>query len=304
MSAIEVAVTGANGFIGSHLLDTLAQQGWSTRCLDRTDLQDLARESLEPKALEGCQAVIHLAARAHITDGSETGRLDLYRPINRDLTLALARLAVEAGVKRFVFVSSIGVNGPHTERPFRADDIPAPAEAYAISKLEAERSLMELARETGLEVVIVRPPLVYGPDAKGNFARLMNLVHSGLPLPLASVKARRSFVSVWNLCDLLALCAVHPAAVGQVLLVSDDEDIALPDLIRELAQAMGRPCRLFPVPIGALRFAARLIGKGDMIDKLVAPLCVDSEPTRRLLAWQPPVSLREGLARTALYLLR
>lgn len=295
-----ITVTGATGFVGREFVRMLDAAGLEVKPLSREDLQRIAElRGDEPCLPRGNGCVVHLAARAHVLDETSTAQLDVYRQINRDVTLKLAHAASNAGARRFVFVSSIRVNGSSSVRAFRAQDDPRPEEPYAISKYEAEQGLWEIAAATGLEVVVVRPPLVYGPGVKANFRRLLRLAASGLPLPLASIKGTRSLMGLRNLCDLLHTCIDHPAAPGRTLLVSDGEDITLPELIRELAAGMARPARLFPMPQSALRTMAALAGQGSTFDKLVASLQVDASQTFDLLAWRPPVSLREGLRETA-----
>lgn len=249
--------------------------------------------------LRGCMAAIHLAGRAHVLRESEADRESAYLLANRDTTLAFANACVGGGVKRFVFVSSIHVNGPESVRPFSPNDPPSPAEPYAISKLEAEKGLWEIARLSGLEVVVVRPPLVYGPKAKANFLRLLKLAALPVPLPLAAVSGKRSLIGVWNLADLLIRTMDHPLAAGRTLLAADAEDIELPQLVRVLSSEMGKRARLIYVPVNLLRLCAGFIGMRDTVDKLVATLQVDSSETCRLLNWKPPMSAHEGLARTA-----
>jgi len=295
-----VAVTGSSGFVGTHLLSALQARGFQVCTLGRSTLGEIARCDLgERVPLRACEAIIHLAARAHVLDDRSVSLLELYRKANRDTTLKLARAASEAGVRRFVFVSSIRVNGSSSSRPFGPGDVARPEEPYAISKHEAEVGLWKIAETTGLEVVVVRPPLVYGPGVKANFRRLLRLAALGVPLPLASIDGLRSLIGVRNLCDLLRRCVDHRAAPGRTLLVSDGEDIALPTLVRELAAGMGRPARLFSMPPGLLRALANLVGKGATFDKLTASLQVDASETFEVLSWRPPVSLREGLRETA-----
>lgn len=294
-----VVVTGTTGFVGGHLARALRADGVEVRSFDRALLDKVAVGEDIAAGLRDSAAVIHLAARAHVLGETSASLLEVYRRTNRELTLRLARAAAAAGVPRFIFVSSIRVNGSVSARPFRADDTPSPDEPYATSKLEAERGLWAVARETGIQVVVVRPPLVYGPGVKANFRRLLWLAASGLPLPLGSIEGMRSLIGVRNLCDLLRRCVWHPGAAGATFLACDGEDISLPSLIRELAAGMGRPARLFPAPPGLVRGLAALAGQAATFDKLTAPLQVDAAATFMQLEWRPPVSLREGLHETA-----
>ena len=243
-------------------------------------------------ALQGVEVVLHAAARAHIMRDEALDPLAEYRRVNVAGTLNLARQAAAAGVRRFVFVSSIKVNGESTQpgRPFTADDAPAPEDAYGMSKAEAEAGLWEMARATGMELVIVRPVLVYGPGVKGNLASMMRWVRRGLPLPLGAVIGnRRSLVALDNLVDLLAVCAVHPKAANQVFLASDGEDASTARLLRLMAMAAQRPARLLPVPVALLQWGARLLGKQAVAQRLLGSLQVDIQKNRDVLGWQPPV---------------
>ena len=298
--SVGVCVSGGSGFIGKHAAATLLSSHVRVVPLSRSMLTS-KRDDMPAMAaaLAGCDAVLHLAARAHVLTETSSTPLADYRAANRDVTLALANAASYAGARRFVFVSSIGVNGTSNSRPFRPGDAPAPEEPYAISKYEAELGLQEIAAKSELQVVIVRPPLVYGPEVKGNFLRLLKLSASGIPLPLGSVPGVRSLISVWNLCDLLIRCLEHPAAAGRIFLAADGEDIALPHLIRTLARGMDRPSRLFPAPLAVLRAGAKALGKRATFDKLTESLRVDISETKRVLQWEPPLSLAAGLARTA-----
>jgi nucleoside-diphosphate-sugar epimerase len=245
---------------------------------------------------------MHIAARVHVMNERAGDPLAEFRRVNVDGTLNLARQAASAGANRFVFVSSIKVNGESTTetQPFTAADTPAPQDPYGISKMEAEQGLRQIAAETGMEVVIVRPPLVYGPGVKANFASMMRAVQRGLPLPLGSVTHnRRSFVALDNLVDLLITCIDHPAAANQTFLVSDGEDLSTTDLLRRLGQALNKPARLFPVPPSLLQLGANLLGKGDMAQRLLGNLQVDISHTRNTLNWTPPISVDEGLRRAA-----
>lgn len=251
-------------------------------------------------ALAGCDVVVHLAARVHLMRDEAVDPLVEYRRVNTAGTLSLARQAVRAGVRRFVFVSTIKVNGESTgaEKPFRFDDTPAPADAYGLSKCEAEVGLWQISAETGLEVVIIRPPLVYGPGVKGNFSALMHGLRHRVPMPLgAATHNRRSLVALDNLVGLIVTCLDHPAAANQVFLVSDGEDLSTADLLRRLGGAMGTSARLLSVPPAFLQFAARLLGKGDVAQRLLGDLQVDILHTKQVLDWEPSISVDEGFKR-------
>jgi nucleoside-diphosphate-sugar epimerase len=250
-------------------------------------------------ALKNQQVVIHAAARAHIMKDELPDPLAEYREINVEGTLNLARQSIEAGVKRFVYMSSIKVNGEQTllDLPFTAEDVPAPEDSYGISKREAEQGLRELASETGMEVVIIRPPLVYGPGVKGNFASMIKLVAKGLPLPLGAVHNKRSLVALDNLVDLIITCIDHPGAANETFLVSDGEDLSTTQLLRGVAEAMGKQSRLIPIPAGLLQFGATLLGKKAMAQRLLGSLQVDISHTRKCLNWTPPLTVKQGLQR-------
>jgi len=249
------------------------------------------------KVLVGVSTVVHLAARVHVMHETETDPLTAFRAVNVGGTLKLARQAAAAGVKRFVFISSVKVNGESTSsgKAFTELDAPNPQDAYGQSKHEAEQGLRQLSADTGMEVVIIRPPLVYGPGVKANFAALMRAVQRGWPLPLGAVHNQRSLVALSNLVDFIVTCLTHPAAANQTFLVSDGEDLSTPDLIRRMARAMNRPARLLPVPVWALQAVALLLGKGDAVQRLCGNLQVDISKARKLLGWNPPVSVDEGL---------
>lgn len=298
-------MTGATGFIGSRLYTVAGHLGLSPRGSSRSADQ-MVKANLDPSTdwsagLDGCSAVIHTAARVHVMDETAIDPLDEFRRINVAGTLNLARQAAAAGVKRFVFLSSIKVNGEMTSsgQPFTAAQEAAPVDPYGISKAEAEEGLRRLGAETGMEIVIIRPPLVYGPGVKANFGRLMSAISRGLPLPLACVdQNRRSLVALDNLVDLILTCTTHPTAANQTFLVSDGEDLSTADLLRRLGAAIGRPAWLLPVPSALLRFGATLAGKGDLAQRLLGNLQVDITHTRQTLGWHPPVSVDEGLRRT------
>jgi nucleoside-diphosphate-sugar epimerase len=257
-------------------------------------------------ALNDIDTVVHLAARVHVMQDKATDPLGEFRRVNVMGTLRLAKQAVDAGVRRFVFISSIKVNGEATQkgRPFMADDTPAPTDAYGISKLEAEQGLMTLAASTGLEVVIIRPVLIYGPGVGANFRKMMLWLDRGLPLPLGGLDNRRSLVGIDNLVSLILVCLEHPRAANQIFLASDDQDLSTTALIRRTALALGRPARLVPVPGAALTFLAGLLGKGDVAQRLCGSLQVDIAKTRLILGWSPPLSVDEGLALAAQNFLR
>lgn len=301
-----VWITGASGFVGHQLCLEAVRRGWSVLASSRTASRQPPETGIEwishQQALGAADlgqldAVIHVAARAHQLKETAADPAAAFRLANVDVSLAVARAAKQAGAARFVYVSSIGVNGDATRgQPFRESDTPNPVEPYAVSKLEAEQALREHCAASGLQLAIVRPPLVYGLGAPGNFARLLKLAQSGLPLPLAAVDNQRSFVAVENLCDLLLCLAVHPAAAGELFLVADGEDFSTPRLLRLLAQAAGAHSRLWSLPPGLLRAGAALLGQQRTFDKLCGSLQVDASKARQLLAWTPPLSAAEGLA--------
>jgi len=249
--------------------------------------------------LKGLDAVVHLAGRAHILHETAIDPLVEFRKVNVEGTLNLAQQATRIGVKRFIFVSSIGVNGLYSSgRPVSVHDEPRPHNDYAISKFEAEQGLKKISRETGLELVIIRPPLVYGPGVGANFLRLMKLAGSGIPLPLASINNSRSLVYVGNLCDLIFQCLEHPSAAGGTFLVSDDQDVSTPELLKMLALAMGKKARLFPMPGSVLRLIGRLTGRPGEVLQLCGSLQVDITHTCQTLGWVPPFTVEQGVHET------
>lgn len=308
-----ILLTGASGFVGRAVLASLIQSRFVRVALRRSDAAgipegvDVFEASLSPdqdwiKALSGVSSVIHCAARVHVMNEEATDPLAEFRRVNVDGTLRLARQAAEAGVKRFVFVSSIKVNGELSQpgQPFTADQIPAPGDPYGISKCEAEAGLWALSEETVMEVVVIRPPLVYGPGVKANFLAMMRWLQRGVPLPLGDVtENRRSLVYLDNLADLIVTCVDHPAAANQTFLVSDDEDLSTAALLRRMAKALGRPARLIPVPVGLITLGAKLIGRSGIAQRLCGSLQLDIGKTKALLDWMPPISVDEGLRRTA-----
>jgi nucleoside-diphosphate-sugar epimerase len=264
-----------------------------------TQLGDLSTSIDWLPVMQGVDVLVHTAARVHVMADTAAVPLEEFRRVNVQGTLHLARQSASAGLKRFVFISSIGVNGQYTcpGRPFTELHAVHPQNAYAISKHEAEQGLRQIAADTGMEVVIIRPPLVYGANAPGNFGTLIRAVQRGLPLPLALVNNQRSLVALGNLVDFIITCATHPKAANQTFLVSDGHDLSTPELIRKMANAAGVPSRLWPVPVWALQAGAHLLGKGGAVQRTCGNLEVDITKARVLLGWVPPVSLQEGLRR-------
>jgi len=306
-------VTGANGFVGSALCVRLSKDGAPVRGAVRSSnaLTDgtegvaigcLASVTDWSEALKDVEQVVHLAARVHVMDDKSSDPLAEFRRVNVEGTDNLARQAAKAGVKRFVFLSSIKVNGEFTEigKSFTVDDAPAPEDPYGVSKYEAEQLLRQIAAETGMEVVIIRPPLVYGPGVKANFESMMSWLARGVPLPLAAVTQNsRSLVALDNLVDLILSCLHHPAAANQTFLVSDGEDISTAELLKRMAAAMGKQARLFYVTPALLKLGARLLNRPGIYQRLCGSLQLDITKTRQLLGWIPPVSVDEGLRRAA-----
>jgi nucleoside-diphosphate-sugar epimerase len=304
-----VAVTGPGGLVGRALVPVLAGAGCPVRALlrrpaasagvDARVVGEIDAHTDWADALTGIGCVVHLAARVHVMRDAAADALAAYRRVDVAGTERLAAAAARAGVRRLVFVSSIKVHGEVTcGTPFRPEDRPAPCDPYAIAKWEAEQALHRVAGATGLEVVILRPPLIYGPGVAANFRRIMDLVARGVPLPLAAVGNRRSLLYAGNLADAILRCIGHPAAANRTFLVCDGEDLSIGDLIRRLAVAMGRPARLFPCPPAGLRAAAALLGRGQELRRLVDSLQVDGSLIRELLDWRPPYTVDEGLRRT------
>lgn len=309
-----ILVTGATGFVGSALVARLVDDGVPVRAAVRRDsavgtfkvetvkVADLTADADWQAAVRGVDTVIHAAARVHVMSDDAIDPLMEFRRINLHGTLRLAQQAADAGARRFVFVSTVKVNGEATMpgEPFSADGVPAPMDPYGISKMEAEQELRKLATQTGMEVVIVRPPLVYGPGVKANFRALMRMVARRLPLPLGGIRSnRRSMVALENLVDLLVTCVHHPAASNQTFLVSDDEDLSTTQLLQRMGQAMGKPARLLPVPVSWLEGGAAMLGRASIAQRLCGSLQVDISKTKRTLGWVPPVTVDEGLRKAA-----
>jgi nucleoside-diphosphate-sugar epimerase len=304
---MRVLVTGASGFVGRSLCNRLYMKQHTVIAAVRCPgsfpservIPDLTDERAWRQHLPGIQTVVHLAARVHVMKEREDEASVLYRTVNTTGTMTLARAAARCGVRRLVFVSTIKVNGESSARPFRPSDLPFPSDPYARSKWEAEQALHDIARETGLEVVVLRPPLIYGPGVGANFRRLMHAIDRGWPLPLGGVHNLRSLLYVDNLCDAIASVLEAPAAVGKTYLPADGEDISTPELIVRLADAMGKPPKLISVRPGLLHLLGRLTGRAKQVDRLLGSLRSDSRSMSRDLNWTPPWSMEEGLKQTA-----
>jgi len=303
---MKILVTGATGFVGNALCKHLTTHGHQVMRAIRRDATlsgDIVFSEIDgatdwAEALTGCDAVVHLAARVHVMDDTAQDPLALYQATNTEATLNLARQAAQTGLKRFVYISSIKVNGEGRDTPYRETDVAAPEDAYAISKWEAEQGLQRIAAETGLEVVILRPPLVYGPGVKANFLQLMRMVERGWPLPLGAIRNRRSLLYLGNFVDAIRLCIEHPAAAGQTFLLDDGEPVSTPELVRALSHAMGRPARLLAVPVGILKSVGALLGKRAAVARLTGSLYLDCSAIRLRLGWAPPHTLAQGLVAT------
>jgi len=309
MTPARTLVTGATGFVGRAVVDRIVRDGTPVTASVRrepnlcTGFREVRVADLGPAtdwtaALEGCDAVVHCAARVHVMSDASADPLAAYRAANVYGSVALAKQAAAAGVRRFVFISSIKVNGEGTAvgAPYRATDLPAPVDPYGVSKLEAEQALHELAATGAIELVIIRPPLIYGPGVKANFLSMARWIARGVPLPFGGVNGnRRSFVALANLVDLIVTCLRHPDAAGQVFLVSDGEDLSTGELLRRTARALGVSSRLLPVPSSILALGASAFGRRDLWQRLGGTLQVDSTPTRERLGWAPPVTVDAGL---------
>ena len=310
---MRVLVTGATGFIGRHMCPALRAAGHdvsvAVRRKDFPDMPEAAAFHVVPdigpetdwtEAVTGAEAVVHLAARAHVTKETAADPGAEFHRVNAEGTASLAAAAASAGVRRVVFISSSKVAGERTgDRPFNESDPPQPGDAYGISKWDGEKALLDIASQSGLEAVILRPPLVYGPGVKGNFLSLLKLCRLAPPLPFAAVNNRRSFIYVGNLADAAVRCLGAEEAAGETYFVRDGEDMSTPDLIRRLALAMGRPARLFPVPAGVLGLAGLVTGKSAVMARVVGNLQVDDQKIRRQLGWTPPSDVVKGLHETA-----
>lgn len=310
---MKVLVTGATGFVGKSLVAELLMRRFAVTAVGRDELSpmpdgvikvsvgDLTEMRDWLPVLKDVAVIIHAAARVHIMDDGAGDPLAEFRKMNTDMTLRLARQAAEAGVKRFVFISSIKVNGEMTDvaKPFKPDDSFVPDDPYGLSKYEAEQGLLVLAKETGMEVVIIRPPLVYGAGVRANFSSMMSWMKKGVPLPLGAVHNQRSLVALDNLVSFIIHCIDHPKAANEVFLISDNEDVSTTQLLSRVAVAFGNKACLIPVPISWMRFVARLVGKADVANRLFGSLQVDSSKARDLLGWKPVVTMEEQLKKIA-----
>lgn len=306
---MNLLITGATGFVGSDFLQHCLEQNVNVIAAVRTfstalpatvkqvAVGDLSASQDWSAALQGVDVVVHLAARAHIMKDSALNPLSIYRESNTYATLNLAKQAAQAGVKRFIFISSIKVNGEWTEagKPFTPKDSHIPTDPYGISKYEAEQGLTAIATETGMEVVIIRPPLIYGQGVKGNFASMIRWVQKGVPLPLGAVHNQRSLVALDNLVSFIDLCCTHPKAANETFLIADGTDVSTTELLHKVAHGLGVSARLIPVPVSWMRFAAKLLGKEAVANRLFGNLQVDARKARELLGWQPVVTMDEQL---------
>ena len=309
---MRILVTGGSGFVGRSVCEQISSEEmdvfpvirspgkavFSSKCII---VPDIGPDTVWQKVLSGADLIIHTAARIHAAKDTAADALAAYRHINVAGTLNLARQAADAGVKRFIFLSSIKVNGDNTafERPFHADDPASPGDAYGRSKYEAEVELQHLAEVSGMDVVVIRPPLVYGPGVRGNFLTMMRWVHRGWPVPFGNVKNHRSLVALDNLVDLIKTCCAHPAAANQVFLVSDGEDVSTSELLRRIGVALRRPARFVPLPAALVRALAAVAGKHGQGARLLGSLEVDIGKTRKLLGWSPAVNMEAALEETA-----
>ena len=304
---MRILVTGANGLVGRALCSVLDQTEHQVVRAVRTSttpwevpVGDLNKNTDWSEALgQDTDVVVHLAAQVPLTDTAAEDQADRYTQANTLGTANLARKCAQHGVKRFVFVSTVKVLGEGKSEPYRDTDLAVPADAYSISKWDAEQALWQVAAETGMEVVMLRPPLVYGPGVKGNFLRLMQAIDKRRPLPLGAIHNQRSLIYLGNLVDVIRLCLTHPKAPGKTFLVSDGDDVSTPELVRRIAAALERLPFLLPVPVSWMRWAGRVLGKQAAVDRLLGSLCVDISPLREELGWTPPYTMQEGLEATA-----
>jgi nucleoside-diphosphate-sugar epimerase len=304
--------------VGIPLCERILREGWYVRCalrtlsareqlpsaIDAVLVGQIGPDTAWSSSLEGIDTIVHLAARTHVMREDTNDPLTAYRLLNVAGTERFARAAAEAGVKRFLYLSSVKVNGEGRAKPYIERDSPAPEDAYGVSKWEAEQALHKIAAATGMEIVIVRPPLVYGPGVKANFLSLIKAVNRGIPLPFSSIRNRRSMIYLGNLVDAIITCIKRSEAAGKTYLVSDGEDTSTPELVRRIAHSLGRSARLFPCPQNILRLMGRLTGKSAAADRLFGSLTIDSSKIRRELDWRPPFTMNQGLQETAEWFLK
>ena len=301
----KIILTGASGFVGNGIKKNIPSENLILLGRNNSDdryefvFSDLNENWQYGNVFDSVSCVIHCAARAHVMNEDIDNAYDLYHQINVKGTLNLATQAANNGVKRFIYISSIKVNGESTDKgaPFTEYSIPSPQDQYGVSKLTAENALRELSDNSGMEVVIIRPPLIYGPGVKANFSAMMKLVSKNLPLPLGAIDNKRSLVALDNLVDLIGICIDHPRAANKTFLVSDDHDLSTTELIEMMVHAVGKSPHLLPIPVSWLKFAGRLLGKRSFIDRLCGNLQVDISYTKKTLGWKPPISVEEGIQR-------
>lgn len=307
-----ILVTGATGFIGQALCKKLLEKGFPVRGTGRSIERikklpsrvepvkmDLIDQNTDwSQALDGIDVVFHLAARVHVMDDKEANPLKAFREVNVASTKKMAEDAAAAGVKRMVFVSSIKVNGEGKSMEYTEYDIENPLDPYGVSKWEAEQELGKIADKTGMEMVIIRTPLVYGPGVKGNFLQLLKIASLGIPLPLANIDNQRSFIYVGNLVNSLVSCACNPEAASKTFLICDGKNISTPELMKMIAQTFKRPLRIFPLPFFLIRWVGKLLGKSPAIDRLWGSLTIDSSKLQRDLDWKPVYTMEEGIQET------
>ena len=302
---MKVLLTGSTGFLGKSLVKAFEHYGIETiapirkklmgfsEFVQYTTFKDISNIAQDESIFKDVDVFIHTAALAHSKGCTD----DSFEKINNELTIKLAKAAAKSNLKRFIYISSIGVNGISNNYPFKVDDNPNPVEAYSISKYKAEIGLKKIAENTEMEIVIIRPPLVYGKNAPGNFGTLLKVVKKNLPLPLGAINNKRSFVAIDNLIDLIVTCIDHPNAKNQTFLVSDDENISTSNLLKKLTIAAGKKHRLLPIPVSLLKFLASIIGKKTSVERFTSSLTVNIEHTKKVLYWNPPITLDEGIRR-------
>jgi nucleoside-diphosphate-sugar epimerase len=307
---MRVTLTGSSGFIGAAVHPHLLARGHDVIATGRrprssggsssyVQVGEIDRSTAWGEALKGVDVVVHLAGRAHVMGRARSDQPERFCDVNVAGSMNLARQALEAGARRFVFISSIGVNGTESSRPFHEADKPAPKDRYATSKLAAEQGLRALAASSDMEIVVIRPPMVYGPGAPGNFGKLVNAVCKGIPLPLGAVNNQRTLLSRANLVDFIGCCIEHPAAANEVFLAGDSEDLSTTELLNRLGAALRRPARLIPVPVRLLEATAVLVGRGELVRRICGNLQIDISKSRRVLGWSPPFTVEEGLRQAA-----